>query len=121
MTVSKAYVLILVTEANNNKKMASSTPHVYPLPLPYYADTVFQRWHRELSPKDKLLFAKRLNLTHSSVRSNYLIPIQKEPKTFKKFKKRTYGSPNQKTMCAIVKATRNQVSYEDIREHFYPL
>jgi len=94
-----------------------------PLPstqLPPHANTVFQRWHADLSPQEKCDFASEYGCSQTMVRANFLIPTGHPLLTMKTYNKRTRGNPNHEAMVRIAAATRGACSYKDIVNHFVP-
>jgi len=89
--------------------------------LPPHADTIFQRWYRKLTYAEKLKFAKRAGVSLPAIQTNFIRPVKRAERDHYRLKKVTRRQPKSETMIKLAKATRGEVTYKQIRDHFYPL
>lgn len=89
--------------------------------LPCHAQSEFQLWYSMLTAGERREFAKKAGTTVESVKVNYIRPLIQPLATHYQYKKPCRSQPGSKTMLLLADATGNACSYEDLRDHFYPL
>ncbi len=82
-------------------------------------ETTFQRWFKDMTPRDKRLFVNRAGITMNCMDVNYLRPVKTRLSTHLKQFRSTRSQPSSKTMLKLVKASLGKVTYEDALDHFY--
>lgn len=89
--------------------------------IPDHAQSVFQLWYSILTTGERKEFAARAGTTVDSIKVNYIRPLIRPLTSHYEDKRPCRCQPNSKMMIVLAKATDDACTYEEIREHFYPL
>jgi len=88
---------------------------------PKHARSQFQLYFNTLTSEHKKAFAARMGSTVTTIKSNWLVPLDRPLDTHYRDKKPCRNQPKSKLMIRLARASQGKCSYADIVEHFYPI